>query len=71
MKEQQSNYQSYMIRIWYVENEGEMLWRATLESASTGERVGFSSIQGLLDYLDGVAELMSHRAAIERKKRSH
>ena len=44
-------YISYLIRLWQIRNAGELVWRASLESPSTGERVGFSSLDELFGFL--------------------
>ena len=46
----QSTYQSYLLRLWRVK-EGEEGWRASLESAQTGERTGFATLDALFDYV--------------------
>jgi hypothetical protein len=45
-----SDYQSYLLRLWRVK-EGEEGWRASLESAQTGERKGFATLDALFDYV--------------------
>jgi hypothetical protein len=45
-----SDYQSYLLRLWRVK-EGEEGWRASLESARTGERKGFATLSALFDYV--------------------
>jgi len=45
-----SAYQSYLLRLWRVK-EGEEGWRASLESAQTGERRGFATLDALFDYV--------------------
>ena len=47
---EQSAYQSYLLRLWRVK-EGEEGWRASLESAQTGERRGFATLDALYDYI--------------------
>jgi hypothetical protein len=49
-KGEQSAYQSYLLRQWRV-NVGEEMWRASLESAQTGERTGFATLDALFDYV--------------------
>ena len=46
----QSDYQSYLLRLWRAK-EGEEGWRASLESAQTGERKGFATLDALFDYV--------------------
>jgi hypothetical protein len=49
---EQSDYQSYLLRLWRV-NEGEEGWQASLESAHTGERRGFADLEAMFDFLRG------------------
>lgn len=45
-----SDYQSYLLRLWRAK-EGEGGWRASLESAQTGERKGFATLDALFEYV--------------------
>jgi hypothetical protein len=45
-----SAYQSFLLRLWQVK-EAEQGWRASLESAQTGERRGFATLDALFDYV--------------------
>jgi hypothetical protein len=47
---EQSYYQSYLLRLWWVK-EGEEGWRASLESAQTGERRGFATVDAMFEYI--------------------
>jgi hypothetical protein len=47
---EQSGYQSYLLRLWRAK-KGEEGWRASLESAQTGERRGFATLDALFDYV--------------------
>jgi hypothetical protein len=49
-RQEQPDYLSYLLRLWRV-NQGEEGWRASLESVHTAERMGFSNLDGLFDYL--------------------
>ena len=44
-------YLAYMLRMWRVEAEDGPVWRASVESPHTGERVGFRNLEALFDYL--------------------
>jgi hypothetical protein len=50
-------YLSYLLRLWRVENHGETpgadkaIWRASLESAHTGEKRTFASLDDLVSFL--------------------
>ena len=45
-----SAYHSYLLRLWQV-NEGDKGWRASLESAQSGELRGFATLDALFDYV--------------------
>jgi hypothetical protein len=47
---EQLDYQSYLLRLWRAK-EGEEGWRASLESAQTGERKGFATLDALFEYV--------------------
>jgi hypothetical protein len=42
---------AYLLRLWQVGGEEGLVWRASLESARTGERHGFTSLDDLFDFL--------------------
>ena len=52
-----SDYLSYLLRLWQesgheaVEKREGPVWRASLTSPTTGERVGFASLESLVAYL--------------------
>jgi hypothetical protein len=47
---EQSDYQSYLLRLWLV-NDGEEGWRASLESPHAGGRRGFADLEALFSFL--------------------
>jgi hypothetical protein len=57
MDKERPDYQSYLLRLWQVENHeeapgaDEAIWRASLESARTGEKRVFAGLDDLLDFL--------------------
>jgi hypothetical protein len=56
MDKEKSDYLSYLLRLWRVENHeapsaDKAVWRASLESARTGERKTFASLDDLVDFL--------------------
>jgi hypothetical protein len=51
MSEKQPSYQSYLLRLWQVQGNGQPVWRASLESAQTKERWTFVSIKELCAFL--------------------
>lgn len=48
--EESATYRSYLLRMWQ-EGQTEDAWRASLQSAATGERQGFASLDGLFDFI--------------------
>jgi len=44
------DYLSYLLRLWRVGKENAV-WRASLESPHTGERIGFASLDELFAFL--------------------
>jgi hypothetical protein len=53
---EQRRYLAYMLRLWEVSNDGQLDWRASLESPHTGERHGFANLEALLGFLEEKAE---------------
>jgi hypothetical protein len=57
MAKEHPAYLSYLLRLWREENHGEVpgtdeaIWRASLESARTGEKKTFASLDDLGDFL--------------------
>jgi hypothetical protein len=51
MTTQEPRYLAYMLRLWQVRNNDEMVWRASLEDPHTGERRGFGSLEMLVAFL--------------------
>ncbi len=51
MTTQEPRYLAYMLRLWQVRDNEKMIWRASLESPHTGERLGFANLEALFDFL--------------------
>ena len=47
---------AYLLRLWQVRCAEGTAWRASLESARSGERLGFASLNALFDFLRGRTE---------------
>jgi hypothetical protein len=61
MAEEPPEYQSYLLRLWRAYNHGQAIWRASLESAQTGERHGFADLESLVAFLEQqTADSSSH-----------
>jgi hypothetical protein len=52
MVEEPQRYVSYLLRLWQTERGGTLVWRASLQSAHTGERLGFASLADLCAFLE-------------------
>jgi hypothetical protein len=46
------NYHSFLLRLWQVQVETGIDWRASLQDVDTGELQGFSGLAALIDYLE-------------------
>lgn len=44
-------YLSYLLRLWRVRARGVTVWRASLQSPQTGERLGFATLDKLVAFL--------------------
>ncbi len=51
MSNEEPRYTSYLLRLWQIMSGDEMVWRASLENAQTGERRGFTSLDALFAFL--------------------
>lgn len=45
-------YLSYLIRLWGETSQGQVVWRAALESVQSGEQQQFASVADLFAYID-------------------
>ena len=52
MSGERRRYISYLLRLWQVQGKEGLVWRASLEHASTGERQGFASLAELVAFLE-------------------
>lgn len=52
MAGKQQIYLSYLLRLWQVIVDGQPVWRASLESAQTGQHRGFASLVQLTAFLE-------------------
>ena len=51
MHREQRRYISYLLRLWQIDAEGKLVWRASLESPKTGQRQGFASLAEMVAFL--------------------
>jgi len=52
MAREQLNYASYLLRLWRREEDGQLVWRASLESTGDGQRLNFASLEALIAFLE-------------------
>jgi hypothetical protein len=45
-------YLSYLLRLWQETGDGSPIWRASLESPHSGERLGFADLASLVAFLE-------------------
>lgn len=51
MANNQPLYHSYLLRLWLAHDQGQPVWRASLENPRTGDRLGFASLERLFAFL--------------------
>ncbi len=58
MAREQPDYVSYLLRLWRESGDGgvyrgdeKAVWRASVESSLSGERVGFANLEELFEFL--------------------
>lgn len=51
MNETQRGYISYLLRLWQAQDNGDWVWRATLECSQTGQRWAFADLNEVLTFL--------------------
>ncbi len=44
-------YLAYLLRLWQVQEQEQLAWRASLQDARSGARRGFSDVEGLIAFL--------------------
>ena len=52
----QRRYLSYLLRLWQSGQGKEAVWRASLESPLSGERLGFATLKDLFAFLETQAK---------------
>ena len=52
----QSNYKSYMLRLWRIKDSNRYTWRASLENVESGELIGFVTLEKLIEFLQSLGD---------------
>ncbi len=63
MPEEAQDYRSYLLRIWRTSSQSNAVWRASLESAQTGERRAFADLESLFAFLEAQTDADARRDA--------
>lgn len=66
----QADYLSYLLRLRRTRSTGQTVWRASLESPHTGERLSFASLEALFDFLRQQTDAASHSGDGEAFRRT-
>lgn len=59
MAGEEHDYASFLLRLWRTQEDGQSVWRASLESTVEGERLNFPRLEALLAFLE--AQFSSRR----------
>jgi hypothetical protein len=51
VRNRKRRYLAYLLRLWQVRNKEHIGWRASVEDAHTGEKVGFAHLDELVAFL--------------------
>lgn len=52
MSDQETGYRAYLLRLWRAERAGAEVWRASLQSPCSEERLLFASLEQLFTFLE-------------------
>ncbi|MCO5205941.1 MAG: hypothetical protein M9928_12965 [Anaerolineae bacterium] len=51
MGTEKATYRSFLLRLWQVEQNGDRLWRCSLEETGTCRQRNFADLEALFGYL--------------------
>jgi hypothetical protein len=60
VSEPERRYISYLLRLWQIERQGQLVWQASLEDSRTGERQGFGNVDALLAFLRQMTDVATN-----------
>jgi hypothetical protein len=52
MKTEKATYRSFLLRLWQVEQNGDWVWRCSLEETGTDRHQQFVNLDALFGYLN-------------------
>ena len=61
-------YLAYLVRLWAVSNNGDVMWRALAEDAHTGERRVFADLGSLCAFLNEITYRVASRRVNEERQ---
>jgi hypothetical protein len=64
----QQRYLSYLLRLWLSDSAGKPAWRGSLEDPHTGNRLGFTDLSRLFEYLQRETEGKSSDTGDEEER---
>lgn len=65
MATEKRDYLSYLLRLWRAtDSEGNVVWRASLESPGTRQRQGFASLKSLFEFLASATGQTIHQSIV-------
>jgi len=59
MNEPHRGYFSYLMRLWQAQDNGEWVWRASLECSQSGQRRFFANLDDLLMFVSAKTSELS------------
>ncbi len=59
MGDEPRRYLSYLLRVWQVGQRKSQVWRASLESPQSGEKLGFPDLEALFAFLRSLTSTLS------------
>jgi hypothetical protein len=66
MSKRPSAYQSYLLRLWPAGERDSTIWRASLESAHSGERYNFATLEEMFSFLQQETRQLTVQAESEK-----
>jgi hypothetical protein len=64
---EEMGYRSFLLRVWYFKQNGELTWRASLENPRSGQKHVFTSLETLHEFLSNLGEVLE--SEMEEKNR--
>ena len=72
MPTEESDYASYLLRLWKSNEHGNATWRASLESTAEGRRYNFAHVGALITFLlDRFGPLRTERESSRDERSRH